>query len=94
MPSINDLKNLKPIRSGCKSDEEYEKLSTLWEERMAPTIVRLEAIASTRPVKESFENTEELEYGEAYGYWMGRQGKVVSIHLTTAIREWQKITQP
>ncbi len=86
MASINDLAKLKPIRAEFTSDIEFRKLSRLWDEHIAPTIVGLERIASTKPQPGSFEVSEDFE--EAFGFWMGRQGRVISIHLSRAIEQW------
>ena len=87
MPSFKDLLDLKPVQTECTSDVEFGRLSILWEEHIAPTIVDLERIALTRPEPGSFEDNESFE--EAYGFWMGRQGRVFSLRLSGKIREWQ-----
>ena len=91
MASINDLSRLKPIRSEFTSDIEFRRLSILWEEHIAPAIVHLERIASTKPQPSSFEATEEFE--EAFGFWMGRQGRVISIHLSLVIEKWRTLNR-
>ena len=89
MPKISDLSDLKPIRSSCNSDRDFETQIALWEEKIAPVIERLESIAQTRPVKANFQYDEEFE--EAFGFWMGRQGKVISINLSEALRKWKEL---
>jgi hypothetical protein len=91
MASIKDLSKLKPIRSEFNSDIEFKKLSILWEEHVAPAIVDLERMASTKPQPSSFEASEEFE--EAFGFWMGRQGRVISIHLSLVIEKWRALNR-
>ena len=47
MPKISDLSDLKPIRSRCNSDRDFETQIALWEEKIAPVIENLESIAQT-----------------------------------------------
>lgn len=82
MPSFNDLVKLEPIRSEFTSDVEFERLSRLWDEHIAPTIADLERVASTKPQPTSFEDSEDFE--EAFGFWMGRQGRVISLRISAA----------
>jgi hypothetical protein len=91
MSSIKDLSCLKPIRSRYKSDFEFKVKSAHWEKHIAPVIIRLENIAQTRPVKSNFENDEEFE--EALGFWIGRQGKVISVNLSQALSKWKELSQ-
>ena len=35
MPKISDLSDLKPIRSRCNSDRDFETQIALWEEKIA-----------------------------------------------------------
>ncbi len=91
MASIKNLAKLKPIRSEFTSDIEFRKLSRLWDEHIAPAIVDLERMASTKPQSGSFEVSEDFE--EAFGFWMGRQGRVISIHLSRAIEQWRAINR-
>lgn len=91
MASIKDLAELKPIRSDFTSDIEFRKLSRLWDEHIAPAIVGLERIASSKPQPGSFEVSEDFE--EVFGFWMGRQGRVISIHLSRAIEQWRALNR-
>lgn len=91
MPSISDLAMLKPVRSDFGSDDEFIRLSGLWEDHIAPVIVELERIADTKPQPSSFEENEAFE--EAFGFWMGRQGRVISLHLSNALRRWQSLSR-
>ena len=91
MPTINDLAKLQPIRSAFNSDAEFRRLSGLWEDHIAPVIVELERIAATKPQPSSFEENEAFE--EALGFWMGRQGRVISLHLSNALRRWQSLSR-
>lgn len=90
MPSINDLVHLKPIRSDFTSDVEFTRMLDLWEDNMSPLIVDLERIASSKPVAASFEAREDFE--EAFGFWMGRQGRVISKRLSHAFEVWRSLT--
>ena len=91
MPSISDLEMLKPVRSDFGSDDEFMRLSGLWEDHIAPVIVKLERIADTKPQPSSFEENDAFE--EALGFWMGRQGRVISLHLSNALRRWQSLSR-
>jgi hypothetical protein len=89
--SIKDLAKLKPVRAEFTSDIEFRKLSRLWDEHIAPAIVDLEHIASTKPQPGYFEVREDFE--EAFGFWMGRQGRVISIRLSSAIEQWRALNR-
>jgi hypothetical protein len=91
VPSINDLVDLKPIQSNFNSDVEFSRLSDLWEDHIAPLIVELEKMAGTRPQPSSFEDSEDFE--EAFGFWMGRQGRVIAMRLSHALRRWQTLSR-
>ena len=91
MPSISDLAMLKPVRSDFGSDDEFIRLSGLWEDHIAPVIVELERIADTKPQPSSFEENEAFE--EALGFWIGRQGQVISLHLSNALRRWEGLSR-
>ena len=91
MASIKDLAKLKPIRAEFTSDIEFRKMSKLWDEHIAPTIVDLEHIASAKPQPGNFEVREDFE--EAFGFWMGRQGRVISIRLSSAISQWRTLNR-
>jgi hypothetical protein len=91
VPSISDLAKLEPIRSDFKSDSEFRRLSDLWEEHIAPVIVELKRMAGTRPQPSSFEDSEDFE--EAFGFWMGRQGRVIATRLSDALRRWQSLSR-
>lgn len=91
MPSINDLVSLKPIRSDFNSDVEFRRLSDLWEAHIAPMIIELELMARNRPQLSSFEFSEDFE--EAFGFWMGRQGRVIGMRLSDALRRWQALSR-
>lgn len=90
MLSISDLAKLEPIRSDLKSDAEFRRLSDLWEEHIAPVMVELKHMSGTRPQSSSFENGEDFE--EAFGFWMGRQGRVIAMRLSDASRKWQSLS--
>lgn len=90
MPTIYDLAKLQPIRSEFNSDAEFRRLSGLWEAHIAPVIVELERIAATKPQPSGFEENEALE--EALSSWMGIQGRVISLHLSNALRRWQVLS--
>jgi hypothetical protein len=91
VPSISDLVGLKPIRSDFNSDVEFRRLSGLWEDHIAPVIVELERTAGTKPQPSSFEDSEDFE--EAFGFWMGRQGRVISMRLSDALMRWQSLSR-
>ena len=91
MPTINDLERLEPIRSDFASDAEFRRLLDLWEDHIAPVIIELKRMAGTRPQPSSFEDSEDFE--EALGFWMGRQGRVVAMRLSYALRQWQTLRQ-
>jgi hypothetical protein len=91
MPTIDDLAKLEPIRSNFKSDAEFRRLSDLWEDHIAPVIVELKRMAGTKPQPSSFEDSEDFE--EAFGFWMGRQGRVISMRLSEALRRWQSLSR-
>lgn len=91
MASIKDLAELKPIRAEFTSDIEFRKMSKLWDEHIAPAIVDLEHIASRKPQPDNFEVREDFE--EAFGFWMGRQGRVISIRLSSAIEKWRALNR-
>lgn len=90
MSAIDDLVKLQPIRSGFNSDAEFRGLSGLWENHIAPVIVELEPIADTKPQPSSFEVREAFE--EAFGFWMGRQGRAIALYLSDALRRWQNLS--
>ncbi len=91
MESISDLAGLKPIRSDFNSDVEFRRVSDLWEDHIAPVIVDLELMACTRPQLSGFEDSEDFE--EAFGFWMGRQGRVIAMRLSDALRRWQNLSR-
>lgn len=91
MASIKDLAKLKPIRAAFTSGIEFRKLSRLWDEHIAPAIVDLERMASTKPQPGIFEGSEDFE--EAFGFWMGRQGRIISIRLSRAIEQWRALNR-
>lgn len=91
MPTIDELKKQKPMMSDCKSADEFRRLSGPWEDHIAPVIVQLERIADTQPQPSSFEDSEDFE--EAFGFWMGRQGRVISLHLSNALMRWQSLSR-
>lgn len=91
MPSISDLAKLEPIRSDFKSVAEFRRLSDLWEDHIALVIVELKRLAGTRPQPSSFEDSEDFE--EAFGFWMGRQGRVIAMRLSDALRRWQSLSR-
>lgn len=90
MASIKDRAKLKPVRAEFTSDIEFRKMSRLWDEHIAPAIVDLEHIASTKPQPGYFEVREDFE--EAFGFWMGRQGRVISMRLSHAFEMWRSLT--
>lgn len=90
MPSISDLEKLEPIRSDFNSDAEFRRLSDLWEDHIAPVIVELKRMAGTRPQPSSFDDSEDFD--EAFGFWMGRQGRVIAMRLSDALRQWQSLS--
>jgi hypothetical protein len=87
VPSISDLAMLKPVRSDFRSDDEFIRLSGLWEDHIAPVIVELKRLADTKPHPSSFQDQESFE--EAFGFWMGRQGRVIAFQLSNALRRWE-----
>ena len=91
MPTINDLEKQKPVMSDFQSADEFRRLSGLWEDHIAPVIVELKRIADTKPQPDSFEENEAFE--EAFGFWMGRQGGIISLHLSNALRRWQSLSR-
>ena len=90
MPTIDDLAKLQPIRSDFNSDAEFRRLSGLWEDHIEPVIVELKRIADTKPQPSSFEEREAFD--EALGFWMGRQGRAIALHLSDALRRWQSLS--
>ena len=66
MPSINDLVVLKQIRSDLNSDLEFRRLLDLWEDHIAPVIVKLARMAGTKPQPSSFDDSKDFE--EAFGF--------------------------
>lgn len=91
MPSISDLVGRKPIRSDFYSDVEFRRLSDLWEDHIAPMIVELDRMAGTKPQPSGFEDSEDFE--ESFGFWMGRQGRVIAMRLSDALRLWQSLSR-
>jgi hypothetical protein len=47
-------------------------------------------MAGTRPQPSSFEDSEDFE--EAFGFWMGRQGRVIAMRLSDALMQWQSLS--
>lgn len=91
MPSVSDLVELKPIRSDLNSDAEFIRLSDLWEDHILPVIVELECMAGTRPQSCSCEDSKDFE--EAFGFWMRRQGRVIAMCLSDALKRWQTLSR-
>lgn len=91
MPSISDLEMLKPVRSDFGSDDEFMRLSALWGDHIVPVIVELKRMAGTRPQPSSFEDREDFE--EAFGFWMGRQGRVIAMRISDTLRQWQSLSR-
>ena len=91
MPTINDLTKLQPIRIDFNSDAEFRRLSGLWEDHIVPVIADLERRFSTRPQPSIFKDSEDFE--EALGFWMGRQGRIITMRLSDALKQWETITR-
>lgn len=82
MSKRSDLPDLKPVRSSCNFDYDFETQIALSEEKIGRHW-------SNCPIKVNFHNDEE--FGEDFGFWIGRQGKVISINLSEALRKWEEL---